>query len=65
MRICVKYWFVTPLAVWAPGNDLHPLKDLKLYAEGNVLIGIADIYKNLGHLWYLLEEPFAYALFDY
>ena len=64
VNIYVKYWFMAPLSVCAPANDLKLLKDLDLYKSYDSQVYAAVFNKMTNHLWYLSEFLVCLALFD-
>jgi hypothetical protein len=61
-RLYVKAWFVAPLSLAAPYNDLNFIKSL--YSYENEAVALTARNKLASHLWYLGEEQAALAFFD-
>jgi len=64
VRIYVKYWFLSPVAAFAPNLDLELFKNLILYKKIDPDISNITIKKLSGHLWYLTSETAALSFFD-
>ncbi|KYM96054.1 hypothetical protein ALC62_13305 [Cyphomyrmex costatus] len=64
IKLYVKAWFTSTLAISAPNRDLGFLKALHLYKSENAIVAQAALKKFSNHLWYLNHELVALGFFD-
>jgi hypothetical protein len=64
VRVYVQAWFVAPLAVSAPRNDLALLQKLVAYSKVNKRIAAVAQTRLVYHLWYLSEIMMGITVFD-
>ena len=64
VTIYIRYWYESPVARFAPLNDLHLLQELVRYKQNHVALSEATIQVFCRHLWYLSERLVGLAFFD-
>ncbi|KAK3928606.1 Aconitate hydratase, mitochondrial [Frankliniella fusca] len=64
VKVYIRGWFLAPVSVSAPRNDLHFLKELILYEKVNSAVAKAAQNRFSAHLWYLSEELVGLSVFD-
>uniref|UniRef100_A0ABD2WNZ5 Uncharacterized protein n=1 Tax=Trichogramma kaykai TaxID=54128 RepID=A0ABD2WNZ5_9HYME len=62
--IYLRAWFTCSIAIQAPNNDLHLIKQLISYKQINFEVATKALLKLSEHVWYLGEDLIALSLFD-
>lgn len=64
VKVYVKYWITSSVAIDAPVNDLKFLQELHRYKQQNEFIASEAINVFTRHLWYLSEQLVGLSFFD-
>lgn len=64
VKVYVKYWTASPMAIQAPLNDLRFLRELHRYKRINERIANEAVKTFCRHLWYLSEQLVGFSFFD-